>query len=132
MIGQTEWLVNPWLFVISLLCLITLVGVAWAIVRERHLVDLSRDQNQSMRDVERTFQAGTEAVRAGFSNLERQIERFEDISENKRQEIVRLIVDVERRMIEAMRDISRAQQGMNVHFNRDAQGTQIGDGNKQS
>ncbi len=122
----------------ALLLIISTIGLIWAIIRERHLVDLSKEQTHTNKDFERTFQSGAEAVKASFGvvneslrSLERQIERSEDLSETRRQEMIRLIVDVERRMMEAMRDITRDRASTNVNFNGGANGTQIGDGNKQ-
>lgn len=120
---------------ILVLIVITLVGVVWAVVRERHLVNMHNQQTYAISDVDRTITDGTEAIRAGFNEITRQIERSEEVSESKRQEIIRLILDSERRCMDTMRDLlnNLRQQGMNVNFHQDAAGTQIGNGtNNQS
>lgn len=120
---------------IALLLLITLVGVVWAVVRERHMVHMHNQQTFALTDVDRTINDGTAAIRAGFTEITRQIEHSEMSSESKRQEIIRLILDSERRCMDTMRDLinNLRQQGMHVNFNRDAAGTQIGNGtNNQS
>lgn len=119
---------------IILLLIITVVGIVWAIIRERHMVNMHAQQTNAMNIVRDTIADGTQAIEAGFDNLRRQAERSDDLSESKRQEIIRLILDSERRCMDTMRDLIRnlQQQGMNVNFNHDAQGTQIGNGNKQS
>lgn len=120
---------------ILVLVVVTLIGVVWAVVRERHMVNMHNQQNFAISDVDRTITEGTEAIRAGFTEITRQIERSEEVSESKRQEIIRLILDSERRCMDTMRDLinNLRQQGMQVHFNRDASGTQIGNGtNNQS
>ncbi len=126
---MTEWILAS---AVVVLLLITVMGIIWAIVRERHMVDMHNKQTFAIVDVEKTIAEGTEAIRSGFECIQKKIERSDDISESKRQEIVRLIVDVERRLMDTMRDnMARIQQGMQVNFNHDAQGTQIGNHNRQ-
>lgn len=134
MIGQTPapWIENPWFVVAMALAFVTLVGLAWAIIRERHLVDLSDDQTRSLRDVERTFSDVSHDLKA----LVRQVERSEELSESHRQEMIRLVVDVERRITDAMRYTSTlgampGHPATHVNFHGGATGTQIGDGNHQ-
>lgn len=88
------------LWIVIAFCVITIIGLVWAIVRERHLVDLSSEQTQTVRDMERTFSGVTDSLRS----LERQFDRADELSESRRQEFIRLVVDVERRITDAMRD----------------------------
>lgn len=118
---------------IILLLIITAMGIIWAIIRERHMVNMHNQQTNAMNIVRDTIADGTQAIEAGFDNLKRQAEHSDDISETKRQEIIRLILDSERRCMDTMRDLihNLQQQGMNVNFNQDASGTQIGNQNRQ-
>ena len=129
MIGQTQFPEDPWFVVTLLLALITLVGVSWAVVRERRLMDMNTDQTKVMKDVEHT-------VSDGFRTITRQVERSEELSESHRQEMIRLVVDVERRITDAFRytsgmGVHPGYPTTNVNFHGGAQGTQIGDGNHQ-
>lgn len=118
---------------IALFVLITLIGVVWAVVRERHMVNMHNQQTFAISDVDRTINDGTEAIRAGFTAITRQIEKSEEVSESRRREIIQSIHDSEDRCMDTMRDLinNLRQQGMHVNFNRDAAGTQIGNGNEQ-
>lgn len=114
---------------VVILLLITVIGIGWAIVRERHMVNMHNQQTHAIVDIEKTIAEGTEAIRAGFESLQKKIERSDDISDDKRQEIVRLIVDVERRLMDTMRDnLARIQQGMQVNFNQDVDRANVNTG----
>lgn len=115
------------------LSIVSLANIAWAVMRERHMVDMHNKQTYAMTDVERTLNDGTEAIRAGFHEMARQIERSDELSDLKRREMTQLILDSERRCMDTMRDLinNLRQQGMQVNFNRDAASTQIGNGNHQ-
>ena len=95
---------------ILILLLITVIGVIWAVVRERHLVHMHGQQTHAIIDVDRTMREGTEAIREGFHELTRQVERSDQVSEARRQELIRLILDSERRCADTMRDLLRNLQ----------------------
>jgi len=131
--------------IILALVLINLIGLVWAVIRERHLISLSAESTHSLRDMERTFQQGADAFKNNFrgighalKDLERQIEHTDGLTETRRQELIRLASEAERRVMHAIRDFAHQMNllklvggGTNVNFNSGANGTQIGDGNKQ-
>lgn len=125
MIAQSADIVVPMspllVWAVVVLSVITFIGVVWAVVRERHLLEMTSDQTHTARDMERTFLSVGDALKS----LERQVERSDDISESRRQEIIRLVVDVEKRLTDAMRDLLSRHAQANVNFNSGDQGTRI-------
>lgn len=109
------------LWVVIILSLVTLVGVFWSIVRENHLFGMNAEQTHTTKDMERTFLV----VSDNLKSLERQVERSDDLSESRRQEVIRLVVDVEKRLTDAMRDLFSRHSQTNFSVNTGDQGTRI-------
>ena len=97
------------------LLLINGVGIVWAIVRERHMVNMSNQQTFALSEIERTISDATNAIRSGFDTVTRQIEHSEDLTGEKRQEIIRLILDSERRCMDTMRDLINNLHSQGIH-----------------
>lgn len=126
MIAQAAEIIVPssLLWAVALLSVITLIGLVWAVVRERHLFEMTSDQTHAARDMERTFLGVGDALKS----LERQVERSDDISESRRQEIIRLVVDVEKRLTDAMRDLLSRHAQATFSVNTGDHGTRIDGG----
>jgi hypothetical protein len=112
---------------------VILGGIGWTFAREMFIWKSTNDQHDLLQQFNDTIKEQTKCMKEQFDDAERRIDRFEGLSAGQKQELVNLIVATEQRIIGSLRDmLMRSQQGMNVNFNHDAQGTQIGNGNKQS
>ena len=135
MIGQLQPAgVDPWFLLAMVMLLIALAIGAWAVARERHFFEMSRLQTSSFQNLDRTIASYGDNFKNAFANVtdglrsvEHQVERSEDLSEGRRQEIIRLIVDVERRLTDALNDwINRGHGGASVHVNTNGGQNNIG------
>lgn len=97
------------------LLFINFVGIVWAIIRERHMVGMSNQQTFALSEIEHTINDATLAIRSGFDTLQRKIEHSDDLTGEKRQEIIRLILDSERRCMDTMRDLIHNLQSQGIH-----------------
>ena len=135
MIGQLATAgLDPWFNASIILAVVVLALVAWALTRERHFFEMSRMQTSSFQNLDRTIASYGDNFKNAFANVtdglrsvEHQVERSEDLSEGRRQEIIRLIVDVERRLTDALNDwINRGHGGASVHVNTNGGQNNIG------
>lgn len=89
-------------------------GVGWMFAREMFFWKATSDQHELLKQFNSTIEKQTECVQAQFDDAERRIDRFEGISLTQKQELVSLIVDTERRIIESMRDMMRQAASVTI------------------
>lgn len=126
MIGDFQITVDPWV-IIAVLLLINVIGIIWAIVRERHLVDLTAGQTNSIKDVQQTTAEQTRSILGvsdGLREISRKVEKSDELSESHRREIMSMIATVEGRIVYAF---NVALQHGHVNVNLD-QGTRVSGG----
>jgi len=100
--------------VVILMSCIILGGAVWTLAREMFFWKSSVDQHELLKQFNSTIEKQTECVQAQFEDAERRIDRFEGMSAGQKQELVRLILDTERRIVESMRDIMRQAAGVTI------------------
>lgn len=93
-LGDAALSVDPWWVVIAF-ALITAVGLWWAIKREQHMLQMAIAHIQAMGAMGKTLE-----------NISHAIQKEESISQDRREEFVRLVLDVERRQAHQLRDFA--------------------------
>jgi hypothetical protein len=123
---------------------VIIIGSAWSIGRDMWI----RRQSQLLAEKLGDVTEAIEKVGAYNDRITDKLRSSDEVTREHRRELLELlrdqkrennalILDVERRTQECIRQFHFHERdggggSMNVHFNRDAQQTQIGDGNKQS
>lgn len=116
------------------------VGLAWAIMRERYFVRMTGQQTEAVRAIEQTFLQGTAAIRLGFKSLRKKINHSDELTAQKRRDMMQLMLDTEQRCMDAIRQLAIQLQLQGIHtggngpgvtIQGNTAGIQIGDGNKQ-
>jgi hypothetical protein len=132
-VSGKDWQLSDaaWIVLVLVMSFIILGGVGWTFAREMFIWRSTNDQHDLLQQFNDTIKEQTRCMKEQFDDAERRIDRFEGLSAGQKQELVNLIVATEQRIIGSLRDMLMRSQGMNVNFNHDANGTQIGNHNKQ-
>lgn len=113
---------------IALMLFAGTIAILWSWHRELYLRQVNRDYQDALANSIKAAMASTQ----GLDEVTERIKDLNQLSKEQRGELIALLLNIEQRSTAAMDQVrgllSRSQS---INFNSGAQGTQIGEGNRQ-